>query len=254
MSNPIFYAADMSAATFTMSLAENSSFPLTNLHSNLPSMLWKSSANTNGQWLKIDLGFPKPVNFLGFGTYNFYSMTTVKFQYATTDDGNFTDPVDAIADLNDPDNAPNADTFTLVTKRYLRIYFTNTGGIIPQIGLLYIGLKMEMPYNYDMDAELGNKQFNTSAVRAISGIMRTTAQIGGWKRMEVSFTLNTDAVVMAFQTMMDAIKGKLNPFFFKDHLDVINIVHFEEDYIPARGIRYNINEIIRLKMCNQSVG
>ena len=253
MSLPVFYAADMSAAVFTMSLTEDANYPLVNLHSNLPSMLWKSSANTNAQTLKIDLGSAKAVDFLAIGSSNFYSMTTTKLQYATTDDGNFSDPVDAFTDFNDPDNAPYVCTFTLATKRYWRIIFTNTGGIIPQIGLLLLGAKMAMPFNYDMDAELWNKQFTTNGIRAIDGTLRTASTIGGWKRAEVSFTILSDATATAWQALMDKIKGKLNPFFFADHLGEIHIVHSEEDYVPVQGRRYNINDLARLKMCHQSV-
>jgi hypothetical protein len=253
MSNPIFYAANMSAAVFTMSLAENASFSLSNLHTNVPSQLWKSSASTNAQTLNIDLGLAKECDFLALGAHNFTSMTTVKLQYATTDDGNFTDPIDALT-LNGAAAAPIPLTFTLATKRYWRILFTDCNSVIPECGLLFLGSKLSMPFNYNMDAELGNKQFGTTSKESLSGILRTSRQIAGRQRMEITFTLIDDATVTLWQTMMDIIQGRLNPFFFKDDRDVIHILHFEEDYVPAKGKRANANDLVRLKMCHQSTG
>jgi hypothetical protein len=253
MSNPVFYAADHSGTTFTMSLSENTSFPLSNLHTNLAAMLWKSSANTNSQTLKIDLGSAKACDFIGIGAYNWDTMTTVSFQYATTDDGNFSDP-QTVTSAFFGVSAPFIHAFNSVTKRYWRIIFTNTNSLIPQCGLLYLGLKMAMPYNYNMDVDKNNKQFTTDSKSSLDGTLRTTKQIDGRKRIEASFTLVDDTTATAWQTLLDKIQGKLNPFFFVDDASVIHIMHFEEDYIPVQCVRANVNDIVRLKMCHQTTG
>ena len=253
MSNPTFYAADMSAAIFTMSLSENSSFPLSNLFCNLPTMLWKSSTSTNGQTLKIDLGSAKACDFLALGEYNWNSMTTVKLQYATTDDGNFSDPVDAVA-INGGASAPVVLSFTSATKRFWRILFTNCNSLIPECGLFLLDSKMTMPFNYDMDAEVGNKQFSTNESESLGGTIRTSRQIAGRERMEVTFTLIDDATVAAWFSLQDKIQGKFRPFFFADDTGKIHIMHNEEDYNPAKGNRANVNDLVRLKMRHQMPG
>jgi len=253
MSNPIFYAADMSAAVFTSNVAADASFPLTNLFTNLPSVPWKSSSSAGNQYLKIDLGIAKPCDFISFGALNFANMTQVILYYDLYDDPGFANGVNA-ASLTGGSNVTKVFTFTKVTKRYWTLMFVNCNGLIPQCGLLLLGAQLAMPYNYNMDAELGNKLFVTTAKEALEGTIRTSRQIAGRKRMEVTFTLIDDATVTAFQTMMDAIQGQFTPFFFKDHLDVVHIVHFEDDYVPATGKRANVNDLIRLKMRHQTTG
>jgi hypothetical protein len=250
---PVFYAADISFAAFTMSLTENASYPLSNLHTNIPTLLWKSSANTNNQTLNIDLGSARACDFLGIGSQNWLFMTSVKFQCATTDDGNFTDPL-TILNLNGSPDLPNIIPFESKTKRYWRILFENCNNIIPQLGLFYISKSMVFPFPYNMDAELGNKQFSTTVKISPDGTLRTTRQIAGRERMEVSFTLIDDVTAAAWQTMMDAVQGRLNPFFFKDDNEKLHLVHFEEDYIPVKGKRANVNDLVRLKMCHQTTG
>lgn len=256
MSNPIFYAADMSAAVFTMSLSEDANYPLSNLHTNLPTLFWGSPASTNNQKLNIDFGSAKACDFLALGSCNWGNMTNVELQYSESDQANFPDPRDAlIINYGDIINwTPIVFPFTKVTRRYWRLQFTDCNSISPLCALLLLGEKMTMPFNYDMDAELGNKRFSTNVKESLGGTLRTSRQIAGRKRMEVSFTLIDDATVIAWQTMKDSIQGRLNPFFFKDHLDVIHILHFEEDYIPAKGKRANVNDLMRLKMCHQETG
>lgn len=254
MSTPIFYAADMLAAAFTMSLSENTDYPLSNLHTNIPTLLWKSSANTNNQTLNIDLGSAKACDFIAIGSHNWADMTIANLQIDNADNPAFPNPTTIIPVNNAFTISPIVLTFTIVTKRYWRILFTNTNSIIPECGLLFLGPKMIMPYNYNMDDERGNKQFETNVKSSLSGILRTARQIAGRQRMEVSFTLIDDTTAAAWQTMMDAVQGRLNPFFFKDHLDTIHILHFEDDYIPAKGKRANVNDLVRLKMYHQTTG
>lgn len=246
MSNPIFYAADMSAAVFTMSETEDASYPLNNLYTNLPTLFWKSSTSTNNQTLNIDLGSAKACDFLGLGHH---SLVYIKLQVGETDDGNFAAPVDVVDNVS-----AMAESFSSVTKRYWRLYFTNNNSIIPEIGLLYLGTKLSMPFNYDMDAEMNNKQFATTVKESLAGTLRTSRQVAGRMRAEVTFSLNDDNTVTAWQLFMDTIKGQLNPFFFKDDNGVLGIYHSEEDYVPAKGMRANVNDIARIKMRKQSIG
>ena len=146
MSVPIFYAADMSAAVFTMSLTENPSYPLINLHSNLPTLLWSSSAATNGQTLNIDLGSAKACDFIAFSAENTLFMNTVYLQYGTVDDGNFASPVNAVT-LKGGWIFP----FSSVTKRYWRIMFTDTNSLIPVCSLLLLGSQLALPITYQYE-------------------------------------------------------------------------------------------------------
>jgi hypothetical protein len=256
MSNPIFYAADMSSAVFTASLSANASYPVSNLNTNIPTLYWQSSASTNSQTLNIDLGSAKSCNFLAIGSHNFAGMTIVNFQIDNADNPAFPNPTTIIPVNNDFALSPylNNSFNGNYTKRYWRLIFTNTNSIIPQCGLILLGTFLTMPYPYNMDAELNNKQFVTTTKETLSGIIRTSRQMAGRKRMEVTFTLIDDATVTSYQTMMNAIQGSLNPFFFADHLGTLHIVHLEDDYIPAQGLRANVNDIVRMKMRHQMVG
>jgi hypothetical protein len=243
-----FYSADMSSAVFTMSLAENQTFPLSNLHSNLRLLFWRPSASTSNQTLNVDLGSAKECDFLSIGSHNFLEIPGASFQYAMTDDGNFGDPITAVevgrSDLN-------VFTFNKVTKRYWRIIFSNCSGTTPQVGMLHLGKSMMFPFSYNLDAEVGNKQYSTTVKEAPNGTIRTSQKSNGRKRLEISFSSIDDASKSAWLLMMEKIKGRLSPFFFKDNNDVLHLVHFEDDYIPVKGVRKNVNELARLKMCEQ---
>jgi len=253
MSNPVFYAADMSGAVFTASLAADAVYPLDNLHTNVPALPWKSSALTNGQTLNIDLGSAWACDFVALGAHNLLSMGNVKLQVGTIDNGAFATPID-VAVLNGLAVSPGVVTFASVTKRYWRILFTDTNYVTPQIGLLLLGSKFATPFPYDSDSAIGNKQFSTSSKLDMYGTIRTSRQIPGRERMEVTFTLVDDATVTAFLAFMNIVQGQWNPFFFVDHKGTLHIMHFEEDYIEAKSVRYNINDIARLKMRHQNAG
>jgi hypothetical protein len=255
MSNPIFYASDMSDAVFTMSEAEDTAYPLNNLHTNIPSLQWMSSTKAASQTLNIDMGSVKGCDFIALGEYDWNLLSGAKLQVGATDDGNFASPVNLLTSFTG--SAPIVFPFGFTTRRYWRILFTNTEGALgwkPSAGLLYLGYKMTMPFNYNMDAELGNKQYSTTSKESLSGILRTSRQVGGRARAEVSFTLIDDATVTAWQLFMETIQGRLNPFFFKDDSGVLDIYHSEDDYIPAKGVRANVSDIARIKMCKQTTG
>jgi len=254
MSNPIFYASDMSNAVFTGSIAEDALYPLSNLNTNLPSLIWRSDGGYNDQTLIVDMGSIKGCDFLALGAYNWSGMTTVKLQVGTTDDGAFDSPVDLFTSIPGAPAAPVVFTFGYTTRRYWRILFSDTNDLIPECGLLLLGAKMQMPFNYNMDAETGNKKFATTAKESLSGILRTSRQTAGRKRMEITFTLIDNSTVINWLRVMDAIQGRLNPFFFKDADDTLDIWHSEDDYVPAKGVRANVNDLARIKMCKQTTG
>jgi hypothetical protein len=242
MSNPVFYACDLASAVFTMSLTEDSSYPLANLSSYLASKLWKSSANTNGQTLNIDLGSAKECDFVGMGAQNFSGMT-VSLQYDDTDNPYFSSPRTA-ATLSGFANTPKTINFeTSITKRYWRILFTSTNSTIPQLGLLFIGLKLSLPHTYDWDFNIGDKEYATTGRRAIDKTLRTVRLGGGVGKHQFKISLTDDTFRTNWQAMLAKTYGAANPIFWADHADNIRISHFGADYLPVSGHRYNITNI-----------
>jgi hypothetical protein len=254
MSNPVFYAADMSAAAFTMSLAEDASYPLSNLHTNIPTLLWKSSAATNVQTLKIDLGVAKACDFLAIGTHNWAGMTTVNLQYDTADNPAFTSLVDLIPTANGfTANFPQLITFTSATKRYWRVLFTNCNSVVPQAGLVLLGAKLTFPHTYDWDFNLGDKQYNTTKATDINGVIRTARSGGGRGVHKFKLSLTDDTFRTDWQALCEKTFGSANPFVWTDDVAVKRISHFAEDYLPISKHRYNITDLLAISLIDQSI-
>ncbi len=253
MSNPVFYAADLASVVFTMSLTENASFPLANLSTYLPLDLWKSSAATNAQTLKIDLGSAKACDFLALGSYNWSGMTTVSLQVDNADNPAFTSPVDVLPAANPFASAPVVSTFSSLTKRYWRILFTNTNSIVPQAGLLLLGSQLALTQTYDWDFNIGDKEFTTNKRASIEGTIRTVRLGGGRGKHTFKISLTNDAFRTSWQALCAKTYGSANPFFWADHAATIRISHFEADYMPIAGHRYDITDLVPITLLDQSL-
>ena len=130
MANPMFCVGVLAEATYTAT-STNSSFPLSNLSTYVPTDLWKSNANTSPQYLMIDYGSAVSRNYALFHQHNLNSMTTVSLQAADSADY-LTNLVTVVADIKTATD-PVLFTFGAVTKRYWRINYANTGANIPQM-------------------------------------------------------------------------------------------------------------------------
>lgn len=244
MSNPRFYAGELASNVYTMSLAEAPLYPLSNLSTYIPTDEWSSSAATNAQTLKIDLGSAKAIDTIILDNHNVNLMTTVSLQVDAADNPAFPNPVDVVADLSDTLTG-NIDKveFAAATKRYWRILFTDTNSVIPAIGQIFLSSKFDVAQPYDAPFEGGNDEYTTAQKTSLSGVDRASQNFGGKTIFKIAFTLGDVTFKTNWIAFHNKVRGRFCPFYFADVDDAIRLVKFTQDYNPAETIRYQLNNV-----------
>ena len=254
MSNPKFYAGDLEDNTYTMSLSENTSYPLANLSNYILTDLWKSSADTNNQWLKIDLGTAKACDFISIDQHNFNSMTTVTLQVGTTDDGNFAVPINVIYGSYLLASGRVLVTFGTVTKRYWRILFENTNSTTPQLGQVFIGSVFDSVHTQSFPYKAKGEEFLTTRRRSISGIARGVQVFAGVLTFELKFEMMDDTFRTNWLSFHQKVRGGLCPFYFSDDGSTYYYMLLDKDLDSVEIMRYQLNNLGPVKLVSQGVG
>lgn len=255
--NPRFYIGSLSEATYTMSLTENASFPLSNLSTYIPGDLWKSSANTDGQTLKIDFGSARPRNFCIIHSHNFSGMTAVSLQAAT--DSAYTSPVTIVPSLVGSNKTVLKFEFPTVNYRYWRILFTTTNTTTPELGQIYIDQKVELSIGtdgYDFGFRPKNEEAESVVSRvALSGLLRTASTHSGQRmKYEMSWKNVSNRWLEDFRWMRNKLHGNRDWFYFYDHNDEQFYLHFEKPFDAAQVSSFKLNASSTVTCETQSVG
>lgn len=249
MANPKFCVGVLSEATYTAT-STNSSFPLSNLSTYVPTDLWKANDSSAPQYLNIDFGSAVSRNFALFAGHNLNSMPTVLLQ-AADDAAYTTNLVDVVADIKTSAD-PALFTFNAVTKRYWRIKYSNTAGNVPQMGQIFINTIFTTAFGPDLPTRISNESFETQEHTTLSGLIRTASTYGGRIVHELSWS-NVDSTFAAgIQRVFQKTAGRRFPFYYWDHNGVAWFVHFVDDYTPAELFRAGIYNV-RMKLKTQGV-
>lgn len=250
MANPMFCVGVLAEATYTAT-STNSSFPLSNLSTYVPTDLWKSNANTSPQYLMIDYGSAVSRNYALFHQHNLNSMTTVSLQAADSADY-LTNLVTVVADIKTATD-PVLFTFGAVTKRYWRINYANTGANIPQMGQVFINTLFTSSFAPDFPARVSNEDFEATTEKVtLSGLIRTASPYGGRIVHEMGWSNIDSAWASGMQRVVQKVAGKRFPCYYWDHNGVAWYGHFGENYNPLDLFRAGINNF-RMKFRTQGV-
>ena len=253
MSNPKFFAGKLDLITFTMSLTENASYPLSNLNTYNPNDLWKSPAATNAQILIMDAGSALPFDTLILQGDNFSGMTTVKLQVDANDSATFANPVDvATLSGHSTANPIYLATFASITKRYRRILFTDTNSIIPQLGQIFLSAVFDAGFTYIFPYKSNNLQYATTRKRALDGTLRTAQVYGGIRTFEIKFETMPDSFKTAWIAFHKSVRGALCPFYFVDVDSTLSYLALTNDSNDIETLCYNINNGGSILMETQS--
>jgi hypothetical protein len=255
MSNPRFYAGELAAVTFTMSATENASFPLSNLSNYVPSDVWKSSALTANQTLKIDFGSALARDSVVIDGHNFNAIADVGvyLQYDGSDDPAFSN-AQVAATLSGGGNGRLKFVFASQTKRYWRIIFSSAAPLsdYPYVGNVFVAKEVDVGFTYIYPYSTKNEDTPSSVRRAVSGIARSTRVFGAVTKFKIVFDVLPDTFRTAWLRFHQKVIGK-TPFYFYDTDDSGWYVFFT-DPVDVETFTYDRNRTTELNMETQGVG
>jgi hypothetical protein len=253
--NPRIYVGTLDEATFTMSATENASFPLANLSTYFATDLWKSSAATNGQTLKIDFGSARPRNFCIIEGHNFSGMTTVLLQ-AADDSAYSVNLTTVVTSLVGSANSPlKFEWATAVSKRYWRVLFTDCNSLTPQLGQIFIDQKVDFTQSFDFGFRPKNEDFESVVTKtALSGLVRSAKTFSGRLKFEMGWNNVNNTTLELLRWWMQKVQGGFAPFWYYDELDYPFYVRCGKNFNPATINAYKVNSIATIQMETVSVG
>lgn len=255
MSNPRFYAGELDVCTFTMSETENALFPLSNLHSYVPSDLWISSSVAEVQTLKISFSSALYRDCIIIeGQYHTGLCDHIYLQYDTNDSASFANPVVA-CDLVAAGNLRSKTLFTGVTKRYWRIIYNNGGSPLatyPQFGNVFITKELDAGQTFVYPYSEKNEDTPAAVRRSVSGLARAARTFGAITRWKIVFDVMDDTFQTGWMRFYQKVIGK-TPFYYYDTADAGWLVFFSNE-VPLETFTYGRHRTAQLEMETQSTG
>jgi hypothetical protein len=253
MSNPRFYAGELDVAVFTMSVAENTSYPLLNLNTYVPGDQWRSSATTKDQYLNIDMGSAVSRDCIIIENHNFNAIAdvSVNLYVDQNDNASFANPVE-IAELSGLGNIRLKVDFDAVTKRYFRIIFNSSAALsaAPQLGQVFISRELDAGQTYVYPYADENETLPSSVRRSLSGTARSARTIGAITTWSIRFDVMDDTFRTGWLRFHQKVLGRI-PFYYADTADKLWLVFLSSD-VPVETFRYGRNKTSELTMETQS--
>lgn len=162
-----------------------------------------------------------------------------------TDDYATPEVVDALAAV---DNGIYYATFPSTDARYWRIIYSGSLYAEPYIGNVMLGTRIVLRHDYIYGYKINNYAFTTNEIVTLDGTIRTNQAVQGRNTTEISFRYYDDATKSDWISFIQDVKGKLYPFYFRNHLNEISYMRMAEDYTPMQAARYNLNDVQTVKM------
>lgn len=251
--NPRIYIGALDEATFTASLSADASYPLDNLSTYNPADLWKSSANTDGQTLKIDFGAARWRDFCIIDSHNFSGMTTVSLQAADSSDY-ATNLVTVVTSLVGSNATVLKFEFTAVNKRYWRILFTTTNSTVPQLGQIFIDQKVDFSQHYDWGFKPKNEDHESVTTKtALSGLLRSSKVYSGRLKYSFGWKNINNRTLENIRWWTQKVQGQFAPFYFYDHDDNQYYVKLSKSFHPSTVSSYKVNDSAAFEVESQTV-
>lgn len=180
-----FLYNDLAAAAASVAAASSavSSLPAANAQNPDRTLVWRSSTGVGDAWVSFDLGSAQSVTAVAVANITIHPGGSAKVQWSTDN-----------ASWTDYGALPAADVDTAVTfvfggtfsKRYWRIYFTNTGAVssFVEAGYVFVGTYFEPTINVSVPIAAPTDTLS-KIVESLDGQRSTTTRrqrvTGAWK-------------------------------------------------------------------------
>jgi len=262
MANPSMYCTELDAIVFTTSGGDDASYPVTNLNTYIVEKYWKSANNTNGQSLVLDaavvgLGSANK-NYIIIEAHNFDSIEggggRVRIQHANN--SGFTSAT-TLYDSQVAQPLAQVLSFNSTSQRYFRVLFDNCASLVPQIGRIFLGLALDIPFPYDNPSKPGNRGYSTAISTSLNGLQRGSQAYGGRKRWDLAWSGQKGGLSAATRTswisFFKVVRGRLLPFYFLDTDQTLHFVRLGIDVDPNQIFRNNVNDFPGIILESQTV-
>jgi hypothetical protein len=253
MSLPKIIYSDLSQVIYSGSEVASTDYPFDNLTDYMPTSRWVSSTTTADQFLYMDFGTAYYANSIVIENHNLDSIMSdgnVYLEAASTSSFSGSSYVNIIPITTDT-NAIYFNTFDLTYRRYYRLRYSGSLSDTPYIGNIFIGRYFQFPYTYQWGYKKYNKEFNTTEKTALDGTIKTHQNCDGRTKYEVTWKYLDNSTKDNFITFVNTVNGKLYPFYFVDHCDIVSYMLLESDYNPTVAQRYNLNDLQTVIMKSQ---
>jgi hypothetical protein len=224
-------------------------FPPENLTTYEPSLYWLSTTKTD-PILFIDRNDSSSIDTLVIDTHNMMTgdnPNPIVLEASTNGTSSWTT---VVTDLTVAETSVGYYTFALNQKRYFRIRYSGSLTDYPLLGGVLLGRKIDVPQSrtYNWGYKFDDPTFNTNEVITIGGRPHASQTSDGKLDFELSFTMMTDEFRESFARFVGQVRGRLYPFAFINYNDQVRFVRFSEDYTPMQVMKYNLNDLVNLKL------
>jgi hypothetical protein len=233
MSNPIFIYEGLESATLTASAGSDAGYPLTNLQDRRYATIWKSNANTDEQTLKAYFPAGKTVDTIFVANHNMGLAVGVPpgavYLEHSWDGAEWT----TVGPLSTAD--PSYTTFVADLYPYWRLRWHKGSalGAAPQIGMLFIGARADMPL-YLNEPERGLES-DAEVEESLSGLLYGSSIRADRERWSLAWGGTKVAEAAAFFGLVRGVNGQEKPFWFCDMDGNWHFVRFAVNYLPLIG-------------------
>ncbi|MGD0591033.1 MAG: hypothetical protein ABSA44_09580 [Bacteroidota bacterium] len=231
MSNPIFVFEGVRAATLTASEGSATGFPTTQLQDDRYDTLWESGSNAQNQTLLAHFTIAKNIDNAFIANHNIANLGLTSLKINVSPDGVAWTTKATLTSFPDPLYAP----FGTTLYAYAQLVFVKSSSLstIPQIGLLYIGARADMPL-YLNSPERG-LQADAIVAESMSGLRYGSSLHPDRETWKINSKSLIAAQLYDWARLVRTVNGMQYPFWFCDMDGNWHFVRFKKDYLPWVG-------------------
>jgi hypothetical protein len=251
MANPIFYYnAGITYSTLTATTADTL-YPLSNLNLGFPDKGWRGESYTSPFYVtwRTDSHAMTDRTWTLFSGVNFSSVrgygATIVLQSSAT--VAFSTPTTVTTILDDT-NGMYLATYAAQSNTYYRLVYTGLMTVYPIIGMIYTGNQLNYGFTPSLPFRSGKGSWNTSEFEAIDGRIHSGQNSGSRLLWDISFDYAPTSLNTSINQFFTATRGKLNPFWYKDHNDNYYYVKLDIDQDPTEYFRAGFLNVKKIAM------
>lgn len=203
MSAPIFVFEGLRNATITASAGSATGYPTTHLQDDRYDSLWKAGSNTQNQTLMGQFAAAKNLDCMHIANHNLANLGLTSLDIETSTNG--TDWTQALSLTSFPD--PLYSALTSISRAYARLKFVKSSALsaAPQIGLVYIGARADMPL-YSNSPERG-LQGDAIVAESMSGLRYASTLHADRESWKIDFGRCTVANLLNWARLVRGVNG-----------------------------------------------
>jgi hypothetical protein len=256
MANPIFYYNKGLTFQSITATSSNTAYPASNLNLGFPDKGWVSNDMSSGQsiiWRIASadiIGIDK--TWILFSGVNFGTLTgngaTIVLDCAS-DAGFSTNRVILATNPTSDGLDFSLRTFSaFTTQTYFRLTYTGSLTEPPRIGMIFHGKQLTFGFTPSYPFVGGKGTWNTSEFEALDGRLHSSQQAGSRLLWEVKFDYALASIETNIASFFNAIRGKLNPFWYCDHNSLYYFVKMDNDQDMTEAVRAGFVNVKKLTM------